>query len=84
LSSHKNFDNLPNLAPISSDIHNKLKSYLSTNTKDVKDALLWWHDQWASFPSLSCMAQDYLSIPGKQSIQFFFAVCLLVALSNFN
>ena len=78
LSSHNIFDNMPDLALISSDVHNELEHCLSTDTEDVKDTLLLWHNHYASFPSLSCMAWDYLSIPGKQSIPLCFAACLLV------
>ena len=65
LSSQNIFDNMPDLALISSDVHNELEHCLSTDTEDVKDTLLLWHNHYASFPSLSCMAWDYLSIPGK-------------------
>jgi hypothetical protein len=50
------FDNLPTLAPTLSDICDELEHYLSTDTKDVQDGLLWWHDRHAAYPCLSCMA----------------------------
>ena len=59
------FDNLPSLALTASDIHNKLNWYLATDTEDVQDGLLWWHERCMLYPCLSHMAQDYLSIPGK-------------------
>jgi hypothetical protein len=59
------FDNLPELAPASSDICDELELYLSTDTEDVKDGILWWHERCATFPCLSRMARNYLSIPGK-------------------
>ena len=43
----------------------ELECYLATAVEDVKDALKWWFDRRASFPRLSHMARDYLSIPGK-------------------
>ena len=38
------------------------------DVENVKDALMWWHERRATFPRLSCMARDYLSIPGKCAI----------------
>ena len=67
-SSNNIFDNLPDLTPTSFDLCDKLELYLSTDTEDIKDATSWWYVRCATFPSLSCMAQDYLSIPGKWSI----------------
>lgn len=64
-SSSNIFDNLPDLSPASPDLHDELELYLSTDTEDVKDAISWWYERCASFPYLSHMAQDYLSIPGK-------------------
>jgi hypothetical protein len=64
-SSNNIFDNLPTLAPTSSNIHNELNCYLATDTEDVCDGLLWWHKQCTTYPRLSCMARDYLLIPGK-------------------
>ena len=64
-SSNNIFDNLPDLSPASPDLFDELELYLSTDTEDVKDAISWWYERHASFPYLSCMAWDYLSIPGK-------------------
>jgi hypothetical protein len=64
-SSNNIFDNLPELASALSDICDKLELYLSTDTEDIKDDILQWHERRATFPCLSCMAWDYLSIPGK-------------------
>jgi len=58
------FDNLMDaMPPCSSD--DELQRYLATDVEDVKDGLMWWHERCASFPRLSHMARDYLSIPGK-------------------
>lgn len=46
-------------------MQNELDAYLSTDIEDVDDALLWWHKRCHTFPHLSCMALDYLTIPGK-------------------
>ncbi|EIW58934.1 HAT dimerization, partial [Trametes versicolor FP-101664 SS1] len=44
-------------------VSDELTRYLSTDPERVKDALEWWNDRRASFPNLSRMALDYLSIP---------------------
>jgi len=59
------FDNLPDLAPMSSDLGNELDRYMATDIEDVKDPLMWWYEHRKAFPLLSLMARDYLSIPGK-------------------
>src|SRR5215472_380139 len=59
------FDNLPALAaPKPAELHDKLDHYLSTDPEHASDILMWWSDHSASFPWLSCMALNYLSIPG--------------------
>jgi hypothetical protein len=70
-SSDNIFDNLPTLTPTSSDIHNELDHYLATDTEDVHDGLLWWHEQCTTYPHLSRMARDYLLIPGKMFCHFY-------------
>jgi hAT family C-terminal dimerisation region len=35
---------------------------------------MWWHERRATFPTLSRMARDYLSIPGKLVI-FILVIC---------
>jgi hypothetical protein len=59
------FDNLPDLAPALSDLLDELDRYLATDVEDVRDALMWWYERRATFPRLSRMARDYLSIPGN-------------------
>jgi len=66
------FDNLLNTAPTSSYECDELECYLATDVEDVKDGLAWWYERHAMFPHLSCMAQDYLSIPGEFIKSFFF------------
>jgi hypothetical protein len=63
-SSTNIFNNLPYLAPASLDIGDELDCYLATDTEDVWDGLMWWHERHAAYPYLSHMARDYLSIPG--------------------
>ena len=62
---------MPTLAtPRIAELRHELAQYLSTDPEQVKDVLLWWNDQKASYPHLSCMALDYLSIPGKSTCCF--------------
>jgi hypothetical protein len=49
----------------------------------VRDALKWWYDNRFTFPRLSRMARDYLSIPGMFS-PFSFLLCLTPLYSNFR
>ena len=50
----------------------ELDNYLkSSRVKDVKDPLNWWYENCGLYPRLSCMARDYLMIPGKFFISFF-------------
>ena len=60
------FDSLPAIrAPKATDLRDELDRYLSTDPEYTDDVLLWWADRKASYPRLSRMALDYLSIPGK-------------------
>jgi hypothetical protein len=58
------FDNIMDITPTSSS-DDEIQCYLAADVEDVKDGLMWWHEQRAKFPRLSRMARDYLSIPGK-------------------
>ena len=60
------FDNLPCLAkPMPKLSHNELDTYLTMAIEDVQDAIAWWLEHCATFPQLSHMAINYLTIPGK-------------------
>ena len=61
------FDNLPCIIkkPKLKLIHDELDAYLTSDVVDVTDALAWWIMNWTTFPRLSCMAINYLCIPGK-------------------
>jgi hypothetical protein len=60
------FDNLPALsAPRTRELCDELDRYLSTDPEHVVDVLMWWTERRSMYPSLSHMALDYLSIPGK-------------------
>jgi hypothetical protein len=66
MSSEGNmFNNLLEAVPPSLDNHSELNCYLAMDVKDVKDGIMWWHERCTTFPHLSCMAWDYLLIPGK-------------------
>ncbi len=68
------FDNLLDIVTSSQDDHDELDRYLATDVEDVKDSLMWWYERHATFPCLSHMARDYLSILGKcASISVIFA-----------
>ena len=60
------FNHILDIPPLTSNTpSDELQHYLTVDTEDVVDGLMWWHDRHAMFPHLSHMAQDYLSIPGE-------------------
>jgi hypothetical protein len=59
------FDHLPALAPNPATSINKLDAYLTTDIENVTDVIAWWHGHRKTYPRLSRMALDYLTIPGK-------------------
>jgi len=59
------FDNILDIAPPSPDNRDELDHYLAMDVEDVKDGVKWWYEKRYTFPHLSHMAWDYLSIPGK-------------------
>ena len=59
------FDNLPALAPPKlEELRDELARFLSTDVETVDDVLAWWYERRSTFPHLSRMALDYLTIPG--------------------
>ena len=57
---------MPALAPPkSTDLRDELQRYLSTDVESVPDAIAWWHERRTTYPHLSRMALDYLTIPGE-------------------
>ena len=61
------FDALPMiLAPGNTALGNELTQYLAVPTEATLDPLLWWARRQATYPCLSQMAHNYLSIPGMQ------------------
>ena len=78
-SSNNIFDNLPSLAPLQSTaLFDELALYLSTELVDTQSPLKWWHEKQLTYPRLSRMALDYLSIPGTSSIFVSSLDCLVV------
>ena len=60
------FDHILDIPPPTSNTpSDELQRYLTADTEDVVDGLMWWHERCAMFPHLSRMARDYLSIPGE-------------------
>ena len=60
------FDSLPALAPPKpADLHLELDRYISGDVEYVTDPLDWWYKQRRTYPQLSHMALDYLTIPGE-------------------
>ena len=59
------FDSLLALAPPKvSNLGSELDHYLSTDMEHVTYAIGWWHECCHTYPSLSHMALNYLTVPG--------------------
>jgi len=59
------FDSLEALAPPkTSELGSELDRYLSSDVEHVTEPLQWWYERRETYPHLSKMALDYLSIPG--------------------
>ena len=62
---------MPSLAaPKAKELRDELARYLSTDPEQVADVLLWWTERKATYPHLSRMALDYLSIPGTYFVTY--------------
>lgn len=59
------FDNLCTAPPTTPTTQDKLSRYLAAPTEAVGDVIAWWLKNRKTYPALSCMALDYLSIPGE-------------------
>ena len=65
--SSNQFDNLrSNLQRGAENLRDEFDRYLSSEPETVKDSdvLTWWIERRKTYPRLSRMAIDYLSIPG--------------------
>ena len=73
ISQNKNiFNHMPALAPPRvTDLRDELDRYLSSDVEHVTDAIAWWHEHRGSFPRVSQMALDYLTIPGTSYVVSF-------------
>ena len=64
--SNNIFDNMAALAtPKSTELHDELDCYLSSDPEHVVDAVSWWYGCRVEYPCLSRIAMDYLVIPCK-------------------
>jgi len=62
------FDNIPALTkPIVSRLWDELTAYLNSDPEYVDNVLSWWYKKRLTYPHLSRMALDYLTIPGMYS-----------------
>jgi len=65
------FDNIPALAPPkAADLGSEINHYLSSDVEHVIDPLAWWHARHGTYPQLSHMALNYLSIQGESVFDF--------------
>ena len=67
------FNNLPALSvPKNAALVNELTHFLLSPTMKVADPLLQWVEKQKVYSHLSCMAHNYLSIPGMCYFIFLF------------
>ncbi len=68
------FNNLPALQRLAlkDAATNELDRYLNSAIVNVEDAITWWKDNQDTYPRLSQMAIDHLTIPGAcNAIQYY-------------
>ena len=59
------FDHLPSLARTKTTTSDgELDTYLNADIEDITDAIAWWYGRRKTYPRLSRMALNYLTIPG--------------------
>ncbi len=63
------FTSFGNLSITSTPCASEIQAYLKHPVENVKDLMKWWVDNQYVYLNLYCMALDYLSIPGKCSLQ---------------
>jgi hypothetical protein len=54
---------------------NELNEYLSKPLEKVRDPIDWWWEHKTSYPKLSKMALDYLSVPRESLITVSSTLC---------
>ncbi|KIK92031.1 hypothetical protein PAXRUDRAFT_13465 [Paxillus rubicundulus Ve08.2h10] len=65
------FDNLAALAPSKpADLGSELDCYLSTDVEHVANPIAWWYEHHGTYPCLSRMALNYLTIPAVDVFSF--------------
>ena len=70
--SRNNDSDDPESSSSSSDEEEFADRYLTSGRiKGVDDPIRWWHENQASYPRLSRMAKDYLTIPGQYSLTIY-------------
>jgi hypothetical protein len=70
---HKNiFDGLAAFAPPKpADLSSEIDRYLKADIENVTDPVQWWYDHRTTYPRLSRMALNYLTIPGMSCNVYF-------------
>jgi hypothetical protein len=65
------FDSMSSLAPPKpTDLCGELDRYLMADVEHITDPIMWWYERRVTYPRLSRMALDYLSIPGMYFLIF--------------
>lgn len=65
-------DDFFNIPMVGLEEPQELDEYLAHPIEKVRDPVAWWWDHRHTYPKLSLMALDYLSIPGN------FVLCYIV------
>lgn len=81
------FDAMVALAPPNStDLGDELDRCLCTDVEHVTNPLAWWYKWHAVYPCLSCMALDYLTIPGEccTCCQYDFSSLMIFSATSIN
>ena len=81
------FDNLPLRAPLKrkyAALADEITLYLREDIVDVQNPIKWWCGKRDSYPQLSRMALDYLTIPGNYFIAFAYPNLTCHAASYFH
>ncbi len=63
------FDNLCSAPPTAPTNQDELARYLAAPTEAVGDVVAWWFKNRKTYPCLSRMALNYLSIPGEHLLR---------------
>src|SRR6266852_9015358 len=69
INDNGGFTSFGNLSITSASCASEIQAYLKHPVKNVKDPMKWWVDNQHVYLNLHHMALNYLSIPGKCSLQ---------------